>query len=160
MSDSKLDYPAAPAKTGANSPPPLPNSKLDLPGTLAEFQALDGASGAAGTVGLRPFKKKQTAEAIADGAGEARCSFGAPFIGWTWEIERMVVLGAGSVRVYVGGEQNSRVVDLTASGSADVADENSTIYVEEGEIVLVVFSGVTPGVLCTANAQIRYIPGN
>lgn len=160
MSDSKLDFPSAPRRTGTRQPPPLPNSKLDLPGTLQEFEQIDGGSGGIGSVGLRPFKKKESAEAISDASGVARCVFGAPSIGWTWEIQRMVVLGAGSVRVYVGGEQASRVVDLTAAGSADVADESQPIYVEDGEVVTVVFTGAGIGTLCTANAQIIYKPGD
>lgn len=159
MTDSKLDYPARPRRTGRNNTPALvPDSKLDLPGTLVEFNALSGNRKAA-LLSLRPFKKKESAEAVADAAGIARCVFGAPAIGWSWDIERMVVVGGGSAIAYVGGEQVSRIVDLTASGSGDVADENSPIYAEDGEVLSVVFSGVTPGVLCTANAQIIYRPG-
>lgn len=161
MSDSKLDFPAGGRRTSRSPAVALdPHSKLDLPGTLQEFNALAGKGAAGSSILLRSFTKKESAEAIADAAGVAVVNFGAPFIGWTWRIERMVVLGSGSVKVYVGGRQDSRVVDLTASGSADVADEAQPIYVEEGELVEVVFTGATVGGLCTVNAQIVYNPGN
>lgn len=160
MTDSKLDFPARPRNTGPSNLPAIgANAKLDLPGTLAEFGALEGLDPET-TLALRPYRHRESNQAIANAAGDATVSLGAPAIGWSWYLERIVVLGGGTVAVYVGGIQAANEVDLTAFGGGDVADESSPIYVEEGLEVQVVFTGAAPGTICTANAQILYVPGD
>lgn len=156
MTDTKLDFgsttrPATPARVIYDV-----NAKLDLPGTLEEFVALGDAPRAALEVpsGLRD---KMAEERAADAAGVALIPFGVPPIGWAWLIERIVVIGGGQVRVYVGGLQVNNVVDLSATGSADVADEASPIFVRSGEPVAVEFSGAAVGLICAANMQVRYV---
>lgn len=157
MSDTKLDYPSSTRPAGRQPNPVYsPDTKLDLPGTLNEFAYLDSAP--TNTPALKPYREKVSSEAVSDGATPTVVNLGAPSIGWHWLIERLVVLGGGSVIAYVGGISASHAVDLTASGSADVADENSPILANGGEAVQIVFTGAGAGVLCTANMQAIFVP--
>lgn len=157
MSDSKLDYPVSTRPAGRQPNPVYsPDTKLDLPGTLEEFASLDNAP--MNIPALKPYREKVSSEAVADGATPTVVNLGAPSIGWHWLIERLLVLGGGTVIVYVGGTSASHAVDLTNSGSADVADENSPILVNGGEAVQVVFTGAAASTLCTANMQAIFVP--
>lgn len=158
MSDSKLDYPSS-TRAAGRQPNPVysPDTKLDLPGTLSEFAALDAVAPLS-IPALKPYREKTSSDTISDGATPTIVNLGAPSIGWHWLIERLVVIGGGTVVVYVGGISQSHAVDLTSSGTADVADENSPILANGGEAVQVVFTGAAAGVLCTANMQAIFVP--
>jgi hypothetical protein len=157
MSDTKLDYPSTNRPAGPRwSPAFSPDTKLDLPGTLQDFAQLDSVP--VNTPALRAFRDKVSAEAVSDGVNPTIVTIGAPSMGWHWLIERLVVIGGGSVVAYVGGLTAAHAVDLTASGSADVADENSPILANGGELVQLVFTGAALDVLCTANMQAIFVP--
>lgn len=157
MTDSKLDYPSTNRPAGRQPNPVYsPDTKLDLPGTLNEFAQLDAVP--VNTPALKPFRDKLSSEAISDGVNPTIVTIGAPSIGWHWLIERLLVIGGGSVVAYVGGISAAHAVDLTSSGSADVADENSPILANGGESVQLVFTGAGAGVLCTANMQAIFVP--
>src|SRR5690349_20035472 len=104
-----------------------PASKLGLPATAADF----GAS--VGRVDQRQFRFRNAIQAAASAGGTAVCDFGMPPIGYYWLIERIVVKGAGTVNVYIAGVADVNIADYTASGSGDVADESSPIFVPIGQ---------------------------
>ena len=92
---------------------------------------------------------------VEDGTGVAIIQLERPPVGFQWHIQRLVVTttGGGSALLYVGGRQAANIVDLTASGAADVADESQPIFVKAGELIEVAFSGLAAGAVATANMQ-------
>jgi hypothetical protein len=128
-----------------------PMSKLDLPGTAADFAALAG--GEARSLKPTPFPFKLASSRVSDAAGVATVPFGQPPIGFYWRIERIGVKGAGSATVYVGGVSDSNFMDFTTTASQDIADEASPIYVPSGQDFDVRFSGAGVGTLCTVTVQ-------
>lgn len=159
MSDSKLDYVGVPTTTGQIRPLAQPrgatlsaDTKLELPGTLQEF-----AGKSARALGIKPYRERDTRQAIVDAAGNATLDFGAPSIGYHWMIERAVVFGSGVARVFVGSFDITGLVDLTNTG-IDVADENSPIYVASGDRLWITFQSAAVGTQVTANTQVHVIP--
>jgi len=89
----------------------------------------------------------------ADGAGVAELRFTPP-PGIAWSVERIAVVGAGEVTVYVQEVDPRYVVDYTPDGTIAVADETHPIYVPANTDLIVRFEGATPGDQCSANAQV------
>lgn len=144
----KLDYPAA-----RPTPWEVPdnfydsNAKLDLPGTLNEFQALaqDGDLSGLVSVAARPFRTRDVATTTLDAAGSGEVSLGTVPTGWQWDIGRLIVRidaagGLGTViRVQVGNYLldvgNGSVAGTTTTFA--VADETQTLLATGGDEVRV-----------------------
>jgi hypothetical protein len=101
------------------------------------------------------------ASIAASAAGDATVDCGGPTIGFAWLVERVAVRGGGTATVYVGQTgvvpSDRDFVDFTPSGTADVADENSPIYVPGGGTLLVVFAGAGALTVCKVNTQVRVV---
>lgn len=159
MTDAKLDIPPAPIKRVRREDYLSPNTKLDLPGTGAEFAELSGLSKEAiAQLDPKPFSFRSSGTAISNAAGVATIDFGEPPIGWEWRVERLGVKGAGTATVYVGAVQDNQFSDFTPTATQDIADEASPIWVPAGENLLVQFTGAGVGTICVAIAQVRAIP--
>lgn len=96
-------------------------------------------------------------QAASNAAGIAGLDLGAPFIGFSWLVERISVTGAGSVDFYVDSVNPTSLVDFTAAGTKDISDEFSPIYVPGGQHFLAVFTGAGVGTLCTCRIQVRLV---
>jgi hypothetical protein len=133
------------------------DTKLDLPSTGSDFAALAGDRNAIGLT-PRPYSFKSSASGYSSATGVATITIGIPPGGYEWRIERMVVVGAGTARVYVGAVQSSDEVDFTIAGAEDVSDEKSAIFVPSGVNLIVQFTGAGAGTLCTVSYQGTAIP--
>ena len=98
---------------------------------------------------------------VASAAGDATIEAGGPTQGFAWMVERIAVRGGGSATVYVGQSgvvpSDKDFVDFTPSGTSDVADENSPIYVNGGQTLIVVFAGAGASTVCKVNTQVRVV---
>ncbi len=78
-----------------------------------------------------------------------------------WLVERIAVTsdsGAPTIAsVYTGAVDSANLVDRTASGNADIADEVQPIFVAGGQLLIVRWVGMTAGARGTVRLQ--YQPG-
>jgi hypothetical protein len=77
--------------------------------------------------------------------------------GETWRVERLVVTCTSTsvplVRVYAGAVADFNVVDATAAGNLDIADEDPPLLLTQGEQLICVWTGATDGAVGTFRAQ-------
>lgn len=98
----------------------------------------------------------ESREAVATGGGVASIDFGSPPSGFMWLIRRIVVastsVAASDCQVYVGRDVIAKnVVDATANGNRDIADEFSSIPVRPSQNLQVIFTGATAASVATVN---------
>ena len=81
--------------------------------------------------------------------------------GQLWRVERITVTSTSSTNttavVYSGDLDTTNIVDGTASGNLDIADQLSPIVVDSTLSLTIAWSGVSVGALCTARIQYQIV---
>lgn len=96
-----------------------------------------------------------------DASGNATLTPQAVPLDTRWAVERIVTVGAGAaspiLSVYRNAVADANLVEgtLSTSGNRDFADESAPIYFEEGETLILRYTGGTSGAPITANVQYR-----
>lgn len=96
-------------------------------------------------------------QAAANGAGVAQAVFGPVQPGYQWRVERIAISSdsalASAFTMYLETIDPTNIVESTPSGNNDIADETQPILVPEGSRLLAVWTGATPGALCSVRIQ-------
>lgn len=97
----------------------------------------------------------------AGGNGATTATFLTVHDNETWEISRAVVACTSSsdttATLYADDIQPSRILDASASGNLDTADNAAPLLVGPGETLLVVWQGASLGAVGTARVQGRLL---
>lgn len=101
-------------------------------------------------------------------------SFAGPNAPLGWYVDRITVKSAAAIGsalfpastsqafVYVGSDAqtamaDANLADLTLIGDLDIADEQAPIYVDAGQVLVVVWTNATVGAIYTARIQYRVV---
>lgn len=100
------------------------------------------------------IRMAESATATADGSGNATVRLSPQIAGSSWIIERMVTaipaMDPRSIvdhRVYLNSVTEANRLDATSSGAQDTSETN--IPVGTTDVIIGVYTGVTPGASCT-----------
>lgn len=97
------------------------------------------------------------ADATADSTGTAVAAWDAVQLAYMWLVTGITVRSnsAADTRSYVWA--GPRLMDGSDSGNFDISDRSSPILVAAGEQFQVVWTGATPGAVCTIDAQYELV---
>jgi hypothetical protein len=119
-------------------------------------RGLLGGSGVAGQTTTRRPVAQSGIEA--GGTGIVEVILGAAPAGGFWLVERLVVItnsvAVTAFRLYAGLIADDAILDLTAAGNLDVADEASPAFVPGGVSLIGRWTGVSALARCTVAAQV------
>lgn len=101
--------------------------------------------------GQRSQRFREERAGVTDAGGNLTLDFGAPDPGTYWDIERIVVRGAGTVTFYLNIASPNNILDETTA--PNVADNSSPMMIPDGARLIAVYSAAGAGVSCYVNIQ-------
>lgn len=98
-------------------------------------------------------------------AGQAAVSLPAPQVGYGYRVELISVYTNSTNQtladIYLGDPLPTNRVDHTDTGNEDIAFEQPPIFVPAGQILTVLWTGLSPGAVCNARLQwsiVQFVP--
>lgn len=98
-----------------------------------------------------------SSSATADATGTATIQFDQVESGWLWLVTAMSVRTTSTTQTRCAVFAGSRLMDGSDTGNFDFSDRNSPVLVNSAEQLSVVWTGATPGAVCTFDGQYQLV---